>query len=1016
MNLVFSALSQRRLILAAVVLLSLIGALAWFNMDRQEDPSFPYRAAQIVVSWPGAEPAQVERLVLNPLEEEIAQIEEVMEIEGIARLGVAIVSVRLKPSVYSTDNVWDRVRVAVDIAERKFPPDVRSPEVNDRVMDAHGIVLAITGSDDLLELLEAARALRRDLFRINDIARIEILGDPGEQLLIRIDPAKAASLGVDPIDMAEQLSERNQTLAGGSLNVQGRSLLLTPLTDFDALDELLMTPIQGANGAMLPLSEIADVSLEVEQPATERMWMDGRPTIALGLVIPDDQLNTVHFGREVRAQVDQLRADYAPLEIEEMFFQPRWVEARLSELGRSLLIGVVTVAVILLLFMGLRLGLLVASILPIVIFSALAVFAMGGGVLHQIAIAGMVIALGMLVDNAIVMIENLQYHLDRGMSRSQAGVHAVRELAAPLAAATGTTLAAFAPLLLSRGDTADFTRGIPIMVMLSLVVSYFYALLVTPLLGSALLKRNPQAEQSSSIFQLIGMRLGTISVRHGVLVLAVTALLMLCSVILSQSLPRDFFPSADRNQMLVDLSFPEGTRTDFSALMAKSLADELKLREDVEAIHVFAGFSGPRFFYNLAAKPSAPQLARLVIISRSDEDLSAISRQVRERGPLIAPEAQIVVQRLGQGPPIEAPVEIQLLGRDVGELQTAVDRIMRALRDTPGAIDVRHELGVGMPSLEFIIDDAEAARFGVTRAQIGRILGDATLGREFSTWRVGREPVPMRIRSPEGEQFPAEGLEGLNIMTNQGARPITQFVTTQLSFQPPIIEHLDLQRVTSVLAETEENVTFNQVLEGLFERVTQDDLPPGVELQIGGAASEAGDANSAVFTALPIGLLMLLVFLMWQFNSFRLVGIVLATVPLAAIGVVPGLLLAGQPFNFTAMLGVIALVGIVVNNAIVLIDVAERERREGKSLVDAIQAAVERRTRPILLTTLTTIVGLMPLTMTQSTLWPPMAWAIISGLISSTLLTLLVIPVLYRLAMRFTWKNQAGKNQAESVA
>ena len=479
MNIVFSALAQQRLIFSFVILLSSIGALAWFNMDRQEDPSFPYRIAQVVVSWPGAEPSEVERMVLNPLEEEIAQIEEVNQIEGIARLGVAIVRVRLKPSVYDTDNVWDRVRVAIEVAERKFPADVGPAQLNDRVMDSHGIVLALTGSEDLLTLLEAARSLRRDLFQISNVARIDLLGDPGEQLLIRLDPARAGALGVDPVRLAEQLAERNQTLAGGSLDVQGRSLLLTPLTDFDSLEELLQTPIQTRGGALLPLSELADVSLEVNQPASERMWLDGVPTVALGLVIPEDQLNAVEFGAQVRAHVDEIRQKYAPLEIQEMFFQPYWVEARLSELGRSLLIGVVTVAVILLWFMGLRLGLLVGSILPIVIFSALAIFAIGGGVLHQIVIAGMVIAIGMLVDNAIVMTENLQYHLDRGVSRSQAGIKAVRELAAPLAAATGTTLAAFAPLLLSRGDTADFTRGIPIMVMLTLVVSYFYALLVT---------------------------------------------------------------------------------------------------------------------------------------------------------------------------------------------------------------------------------------------------------------------------------------------------------------------------------------------------------------------------------------------------------------------------------------------------------------------------------------------------------------------------------------------------------
>ncbi|MEE4297636.1 MAG: efflux RND transporter permease subunit [Wenzhouxiangella sp.] len=1009
MNLVFSALAQQRLIFSFVVLLSSIGAIAWFNMDRQEDPSFPYRIAQVVVSWPGAEPSEVERMVLNPLEEEIAQIEEVNQIEGIARLGVAIIRVRLKPSVYDTDNVWDRVRVAIQTAEQKFPADVRPPQLNDRVMDTHGIVLAVTGSENLLELLEAARALRRDLFQINNVARVDLLGDPGEQLLIRLDPARAGALGVDPAELAQQLAERNQTLAGGSLDVQGRSLLLTPLTDFDSLEELLQTPIQTSDGALLPLSELADVSLEVDQPASERIWLDGVPSVALGVVIPEDQLNAVEFGEQVRAHLDKIRAKYAPLEIQEMFFQPYWVEARLSELGRSLLIGMVTVAAILVVFMGLRLGLLVASILPIVIFSALAIFAIGGGVLHQIAIAGMVIAIGMLVDNAIVMTENLQYHLDRGISRSQAGIKAVQELASPLAAATGTTLAAFAPLLISRGDTADFTRGIPIMVMLSLVVSYFYALLVTPVLGSAVLTRKPLSDNRLSRFDRLGRLLGKISVRRGGTVLLLAGLLVMGTGVLTIWLPRDFFPSADRNQMIVDLTFPEGTRTDYSALIAKNLSDELRPRDDIEVIHVFAGFSGPRFFYNLQTKPSAPHLARLVIISRTDDDLSSIARQIRLRAPSLAPEAQIVVRRLGQGPATEADVELQLIGSDPGDLQHAAETVVATLRSTPGAMDVRHELGVGMPSMEFVIDDAEASRFGVTRAQIGHILGDATLGREFSTWRAGREPVPIRIRSPEGEQFPAEGLEGLNIMTNQGPRPISQFVSTRLDFQPSVIEHLDLRRMTAVLAETTPDVTYSQVLERFFETFDADQLPDGVELKIGGAASEAGDANEAVFTALPIGVLLLLIFLMWQFNSFRLVTIVLATVPLAAVGVVPGLMLAGQPFNFTAMLGVIALVGIVVNNAIVLIDVAERDRSEGASLADAVQQAVQRRTRPIVLTTLTTIVGLLPLTMTQSTLWPPMAWAIISGLVSSTALTLLVIPVLYRLAMRFQWKDRTAR-------
>src|SRR6056297_681960 len=985
---IFFALQRRRLILAFAVLLSLIGALSWQQMNRQEDPFFPYRYGQILVEWPGADPAEIERLVLDPLEEELAQLEEVDEIRGTVRLGVAHLWIGIQQHIYDTDAAWDRIRNSVDDAEREFPSGPGPADVRDRSMDSHAVTLVVKGSDDLLALLDAARELRRDLFRLPEISSVDLVADPGEQLLITVDPAVALATGLEAQSLAEQLAASNRTLAGGTLEIEGRSLVLDPGTEFSSLDELRNIPIRTTSGEVLPLSQVADVALTPAEPTTERMWADGEPAVGLGIVFPPNRVNAVEVGEAIRALVDEVRADYAP----------RWVEERLSELGRSLLIGVAVVALVLLAFMGPRMGLLVASLLPIVTFSALAIFALGGGVLHQMAIAGMVIALGMLVDNAIVMVENLQWHLDRGRSRREACSASVRELAAPLAAATGTTLAAFAPLLLSSGDTADFTRGIPIMVMLTLTVSYFYALLVTPILGAAVLK--PAPERNQPFTETVGARLAEIGYRHPAVVLLTTLALLLGSLFLSQWLSRDFFPSTDRNQLLVDMNFPEGTHTDHSALMASGLAAHLRERDDVEQVHVYAGFSGPRFFYNLAQILASPHFARLVLITSSSTAIPAIADEARARSAVDVPEAQVVAHRLGQGPPINAPVEIRLYGEDTRKLQRAVDEVMAVVRATPGAVDVRHKLGTGIPTLEFEIDDAEAARFGVTREQIGRLLADATRGREFSTWRLGREPVAMRIRSPEGEQFPAHALDGLMITTSAGKLPLAQFLETRVGFQPAVIEHFDLRRVTSVLAETADGATYNDVLASLAPRLDELTLPDRIELEIAGAAEEAGSANTALFSALPIGILLLLVFLLWQFNSFRLMTIVLVTVPLAAVGVIPGLLLAGQPFGFTAMLGIVALVGIVVNNAIVLIDVAEQMRAKGDSVADAIAAAVKRRTRPILLTTTTTVVGLAPLTMTDSTLWPPMAWAIISGLVASTALTLLVIPVLYRLLMR----------------
>lgn len=995
MRLMAAALHRRRLVITGVVMLSLIGLAAWFGMDRQEDPFFPYRYGNVQVAWPGAEPSEIERLVLNPLEEEIAQVEEVREIRGTARLGFAHIIVGMHQHVYDTDAVWDRIRVAVDRAERRFPDGAGTPVIQDRSMETHGIVLAVTGSDDLLQLLDAARRLRRDLFAIPDVGRIDLLADPGEQLTVRLDDARARAAGVSAGSLAAQLAERNRVLPGGTLSSGGRSLILRPLTDFDELQQLASTPIRTASGQLVALEEIASLELGPEQPAGARMWYDGQAAIGLGIVIPENRLDTVRFGRNTRALLDELRPDYAPLEIHEMFYQPRWVEKRLAELGRSLLIGVLVVAVVLLLTMGPRLGLVVATLLPVVTLSALAIYAMGGGILHQMAIAGMVIALGMLVDNAIVMVENLQWHLDRGKQRTQAASAAVAELAGPLAAATGTTLAAFTPLLLSSGDTADFTRAIPAMVMLVLAVSYVYAVVVTPTIAAALLK--PGDGHTSAGLAQIGRRLGNTAVRRPWPVMAATALLLVLAIAGSGLMQRDFFPSTDRNQLIVDLYFAEGTRVEHTALQSGQLALALQELDGVEAVHQFAGFSGPRFFYNLIEIPRSPHLARLVVITQSDQDLPGLMAWIDRHVPERIPDAQVVAHRLGQGPPVDAPVEIRLYGDDPHELARASRLVMTALRDTPGARDVRHKLGDGMPTLTFTIDDAEAARHGVNRKDIAETLAQASLGRNVSTWRAGREPVPIRVRSPEGEGLPERALEGLSVATPSGPVPLGQFVTIEIRLEPAVIHHRDLRRMTAVLAETANGATYNEVVEALAPRLDRIELPAGVRLEQGGSAAEAQTANSALFSSLPIGVVLLIGFLLWQFNSFRLVLLVLITVPLAATGVVPGLVLSGQPFSFTATLGVVALIGIVVNNAIVLIDVIETHRRDGLTVEQAVTAAVGRRIRPILLTTATTIVGLLPLTFTQSTLWPPLAWAIISGLLAATLLTLVVIPAGYRL-------------------
>ncbi len=1004
MSLIESAMDRRPLILTTVFLMSLIGLAAWQGMDRQEDPFFPYRYGHVLVSWPGADPERVERLVINRLEDELAKVDEVREIRATARLGFAHLIIALNRDVYDTDAVWQRIRMALDQAEHRLPEDAGPIELRDRSMDTHGIVLAITGgntasdsnNDNLLILLDAARQLRRDLFGINGMGRIDLLGDPGEQIMISVDPSSLLALGLNTRTLADQINRANQVVPGGTLTIDERNLILQPRSDLRSLDELGRLSIPTPDGALVALADIADIRLQAAEPITERVWFNGQPAVVLGIVIPENNINAVRFGEQVKTRLEQLAPRYAPLAIEPMFYQPAWVERRLDELGLSLLYGVISVALILLLAMGWRMGLVVAGLLPLVTFSGLAVYAMGGGILHQIAVAGMVIALGMLVDNAIVMVESLQWHRDKGRSPTQAAVAAVSELAGPLATATGTTLAAFLPLLMSSGDTADFTRAIPIMVMLILVVSYLYAIVVTPTLATGLLQAG--SARNNTRLEWAGHQIGAFVNRRPRSIMLGTLVLIASMASLGGLMQWDFFPSTDRNQLIVDLHFPEGTRTEITALRAGMIAADLAQLNSVTDVHHFAGFSGPRFYYNLIETPRAPHLARIVLISESDQDLPQLLDWIREQVPQRVPEAQVVARRLGQGPPIDAPIEVRLFGPDPQALASASRQVMAVLRQTPGARDVRHRLGDGLPTLVFDINDAEAARYGVSRQTLSTQLAEATLGREISTWRAGHEPFPILIRSPEGEHLPQRALTGIQVDTASGPKPLDLFVRSRVEYQSAVIEHRDLERMTAVLAETDPGVTYGSVWKTLEPALAEISLPAGVRWEAGGAATEASTANNALFSSLPVGALVLLAFLMWQFNSLRLVSIVLLTVPLAAAGAIPGLLLAGQAFSFTAMLGVVALIGIVVNNAIVLLDRLESGRRDGLDMEQAISAAIARRIRPILLTTATTIAGLLPLTFTQSTLWPPMAWTIISGLIVATALTLLLIPAAYRLS------------------
>jgi len=987
----------QRLIFAVSIVSVFVGLAAYGTMARQEDPSFPYRAGSLQVVYPGATAQQIEKLITEPLEEELAQVEELAKVKSISRDNVSVITLILADQIYDTDTAWDRVRRAMERAEKSFPEGVTDITLEDRRMDIPTVVLSVTGSDDLILLADAADALKQRLLTAPYVSRIEINGSPEKELLIEIDNTTLNQLGINRQYVVSILKQRNALIPGGLINLGERFIRINTASDLQSIEEISQLPILLPNGQRIPLHAIASISIQPTQPLTAQVFHDGKPAISLGIITERGQTETVEFGKILRDNIALLRPDFSPLEIEETFFQPDFVEERLHSLQESLLVSAALIALVVFLALGWRTGILVALVLPIVALMALAAYNLGGGILHQIAVIGIVISLGILVDNAIVIVESIETHLRNGVKRSVAVRMAVKQLAMPLFSSTGTTIAAFIPLLLSKGPTADFTRGIPVMIILALIASYLVSVILLPLVAFYWLKPGRQRAVPGS--QWIAKHVLNLHQRFRWLPLASIVGLLVVSLSLIPQLKVEFFPSVDRNQFLIDMELPVGTPVSHTLKVSKQLEQQLRARNDVVSVMRSVGMSGFRFFYNLSATPSASNRARLMVNTTSPSANKEIIDWIKNSVRVEFPEAVLVAKNLGQGPPVAAPIEIRLQHHDPTILFEASQTALAALHRIKGTREVRSNLDAGVPEMVLDIEDYTAEELGLHRAQLASEIFSQTRGLESGEFRYSNNPITMRVRSMQGDRTPLSDVPSLYIYQNQQAIPLASMAAIKTRWAAAEIHHFNNIPTVTLLSELQPDTAFNQVMERFYDEIKQNPLPSGVTISVGGDSEGAGNANKAILQTAPLGILVLLFFMMLQFNSFRRLGIIITTIPLAAIGIVPGLVLSGQPFGFQPLLGVIALIGIVVNNAIVLIDVIDAELTSGKTIEEAISNAIQQRTAPILLTTITTILGLLPLALSESTLWPPMAWAIISGLAMSTVLTLIVIPSLCRLLL-----------------
>lgn len=992
-----------RVILIITTLFLVVGLGAVFSTPREEDPRLKDRNGLIKIIYPGATSTDVRKLVVKPLEDELAEIEGIKTVVSKSRSEFALIEITLKDSVAQISDIeetWKKTQDAIDEARRKFPQTVLEPELDRDLFDQDAVLLALSGSEDRLVLFDAAKDLKDRLLALPAVKKVELVASPGEQLTITLPDAKARSIGLSFAQLLQQLKAGNASIPSGYIRIGDRKVNVLTNSFFKSPEELKQFPISLKSGEVLTLGSIATVERTTLLPQAETMFYQGKVAVGVGIV-PEKGINLQKFGRDIRSEVERFKTvptiKKLGVTISEINFQPDYVDNRIHEITKKLILAIVLVGGALVLLLGFRVGMIVAFQVPVVTLMAFGFFSMSGGVLHQISLVAFILAIGLLVDNVVVMVDGIQDKLDRGLSPADAAENTIKEYWIPLAAGTLTTIASFVPILLAQGGPSDFVRSIGEVAAIALLCSYFFCIFATPIFSAWVLKKG-SARQWKFVDPL-GKVLGGVVSKHPKIILMSAVALVFISAFGFTFVEKQFFPLADRNQLIVDMQLPEGTHYKATLEQAKKVENFFASQKSITAVSTFVGRGVPLFYYNLPRQPNAPHIAQLIIQTTDAKAATALKNEVEGTVKQLVPFGTVIVKAIAQGPPVKAPIEVRVMSHDSEKLLRFSQLALKTVRQVEGVAHSRSDLGVGSVNLKYEVNDSANSNFGLTRADISGVILSRTRGLPVTDYRGDRDSYQVVVKSDRGEESTPDSIAKSYVGQTRTQDISVDTVSTQaFELLPSVINYRNRMPTVTILSELQngsaENVVAGRVMSALAELQKDHD----VIVEMGGAATEAADANKSIFMALPFGLFLLLLSLMFEFNSARKVAIILITIPLCAVGTVPGLLLSNSTFGFMTLLGCLALAGTVIHNGIFLLDFIDHKIAEGASVDQAIEEGISRRTKPIILTAVATIVELIPLTVTKATLWPPFAWAIISGLAISTLLTLLVVPAMYRLA------------------
>ncbi len=1024
MNFTQVAIDKKRITIVALVIILFAGVSTYRSMPRDEDPGFTIRTAQVITYFPGASPERIEQLVTDKLEKRIQEMPEIDVLRSQSKTGVSVIFVDIKESLTEMRPIWDSLRRKVDAARGELPSGIRGPFVNDEFGDVFGIMIALTGEGySYAELKEIADDSRNELLLLPDAAKVEISGDQEERVFVEFNNARLAELGLSPGQLSNILEARNIVFPGGQVFTADEQIALEPSGNFESIDELRRTVISvPGSRELVYLGDVANVTRGYEDPRRSTVHYNGDPALIIS-VSQREGGNIISLGQQVDEKLERLRAAYPiGVEFDVIYFQPQFVGKKIKDFTSNLLQAVAIVMLVMLVFLGLRTGLVVASLIPMAIVMALMVMGFLNIGLDQMSLAALIIALGMLVDNAIVMSESVMVQIGQGKLPKQAALDSAAELRVPLLTSSLTTAAAFLPIYLAESTVGEYTSPIFTVVTITLLCSWILALTMTPLLCVAFLKVKPTDDSMNSRFYRTYRSFLTLLLKNRIATIVGVIVIFWGSMQLLPFIPAIFFPSNDKPIMSVELELPIGsplTKTldavdRLEAFIASDMRGQIENGEVVsEGAVAFASFVGegaPRFFLSYSPEPPSPEYSfTLINVTDRWKIESELVPKLEAFCADAFPDAKATIKPLDLGPPVSAPVQVRVSGKDRDEVFAIVDRVKAEIAKIPGTRDISDNWGPRAKKLLVKVNQPRAQRAGVSSQDIAISLQTALSGIATTDYREGSEVIPVVLRSVAADRKDVGKIESHNVYSQATGRavPLKQVADVEIVFEPAKIWRWDRSKTVTVDANIEPGANAIAIATQLDAILAPEAAtwPVGYKYELGGELESSGEANASIMAKLPIALLIIILLLVGQFDSIRRPTIILLTIPFGLVGVFIGLLVTQKPLGFIAFLGVIALAGIVINNAIVLLDRIKIEiEQNGLDPRSAIVEAAQRRLRPILLTTATTVGGLVPLWLGGGPMFEAMAVAILFGLMFATVLTLGLVPVLYALFFRVGFK------------